>query len=142
MSKRTIFLTFIFFSLVSAILYSCQTSGSVEQDMYYTNGRDLYIKSCQNCHGAKGEGLAALAPPLTDTVYLKAKRHELVCIIKNGLAGTITVNGKVYEGKMPNFPEIADIDLAQIAVYITNSWGNKQGMYTTSQVALDLKNCK
>jgi mono/diheme cytochrome c family protein len=142
MNKRTVLLTLIFFSLVGAILYSCQASGSIEQDMYYTNGRDLYIKSCQNCHGAHGEGFAALAPPLTDTVYLKAKKQDLVCIIKNGMSGTISINGKAYEGKMPDFQEIADIDLAQIVVYITNSWGNNQGMYTTAQVALDLKNCK
>jgi mono/diheme cytochrome c family protein len=142
MSNRRLVLSFLLLTSIATIIYSCQGSGNMQQDMYYTNGRDLYIKKCQNCHGANGEGLAALAPPLTDSVYLKANRSKLVCIIRKGLVGHVLVNGKDYEGKMPDFPEIADIDLAQLIVYITNTWGNNQGMYTTTQVASDLKNCK
>ena len=50
------------------MFYSCQTAETVQQDAYYVNGRDLYIKHCQNCHGGKGEGLGALTPPLTDSI--------------------------------------------------------------------------
>ncbi len=109
--------------------------------MYYANGRDLYITHCQNCHGKNGEGLGELAPPLTDTVYLKDNKDKLACFIKNGLEGPITVGGKVYDEKMPHEKNMADIDIAQLIVYITNSFGNKQGMYSTEQVAADLKNC-
>ena len=142
MTKRNAFLILIFFCLVGAILYSCQSAGKIEQDMYYTNGRDIYIKNCQNCHGENGEGLADLAPPLTDTIYLKAQRSNLVCFINKGMEGTLTINKKQYEGKMPSFPELADIDLAQLIVYVTNTFGNNQGMYKTSQVFEDRKNCK
>lgn len=125
-----------------SIIYGCQNAGQVKEDMYHVNGRDIYIKHCQNCHGAKGEGLGALAPALTDTVSLKQNKQKIACFIKNGIQDTMIIHGQKYEGTMPSFPELYDIDIAQVMVYITNSFGNNQGMYTTEQVINDLKNCK
>jgi mono/diheme cytochrome c family protein len=127
---------------LTCIIYSCQNAGKIKQDSYYGNGRDLYIKHCQNCHGANGEGLGTLAPPLTDTIFLKENKQKLACFIKNGIKEPIVVNGLKYEGKMPDFGTLADIDIAQLIVYTTNSFGNKQGMYTFEEVAAALKNCK
>jgi len=139
--RRTIAILFIV-STTLVLFFSCQTAEKIQQDTYYVNGRDLYIAHCQNCHGAKGEGLGALAPPLTDTVYMKTNKQNLVCLVKNGITNVpVMIHGKPYEGKMPAF-NMADIDLAQLIVYITNDFGNKQGMYTTEQVARDLKACK
>jgi len=138
--RRTI-LIIIFSLTIGCILYSCQSAGEIELTSYITNGKDLYRTHCQNCHGENGEGLGALAPPLTDTIFLKQQKSDLACIIKNGANKTIVINGKTYDGKMPSF-NMADIDLAQVIVYVTNSFGNKQGMYTYEQVALDLKACK
>ena len=132
----------IFMITLAAIVYSCQSAQQLEQDRYYVNGRDLYLAHCQNCHGAKGEGLGELAPPLTDTIFLKNNKKQLAGYIKHGLEGPITVGGKVYNEKMPAEDDMADIDIAQLIVYITNTFGNKQGMYTTDQVAADLKNYK
>ena len=109
--------------------------------MYYTNGRDLYISYCQNCHGAKGEGLAKLAPPLTDTLFLKQNKKKLACWIKNGVSEPMVVAGVKYEAKMPDH-NFANIDIAQIIVYVTNTFGNKQGNYTQNEVAADLSDCK
>lgn len=138
--RKLVLIIFISSALLT-MFYSCQTADRIQQDAYYVNGRDLYIKHCQNCHGAKGEGLGALTPPLTDSIYMKANKQQLACFIKKGLTTPVTVNGKVYEGKMPAF-NFADIDVAQLIVYITNDFGNKQGMYTNDNVAADLKNCK
>lgn len=113
----------------------------MQQDMYYTNGRDLYISYCQNCHGAKGEGLAKLAPPLTDTVFLKQNKKKLACWIKNGVSEPMVVAGIKYEAKMPDH-NFANIDIAQIIVYVTNTFGNNQGNYTQNEVAADLSNCR
>jgi len=136
----------LIFSLICGLFVlmvaSCQSANQLEQDMYYTNGRDIYIKHCQNCHGAKGEGLAALTPAITDTVFLKNNKHQLACYIKNGLKGEIQVHGKTYNDIMPDNNTMADIDIAQLIVFITNAHGNKQGMYTPAQVAADLAACK
>ena len=138
---RKFILLSLFTLTLSGIFYSCQTADQIQQDAYYVNGRDLYISHCQNCHGAKGEGLGALTPPLTDSVFMKANKQQLACIIRNGISAPVTVHGKVYEGKMPDF-NMANIDIAQVIVYITNGFGYKQGMYTSEQVEQDLKNCK
>jgi mono/diheme cytochrome c family protein len=106
---------------------------------YYANGRRLYAQHCQNCHAADGKGLGQLIPPLTDTILLKKNRHQLACLIKNGLSGKIIVNGKEYSSEMPANPALAPIDLAQLVTYITNSFGNKQGPYTVDQVQEDCK---
>lgn len=139
--RKLLITTSVLFTLI-LMMYSCQNADQVKQDIYYTNGRDYYIKYCQNCHGAKGEGLGALAPPLTDSVYLKENRQKIACYIKNGMSEEITIHGQKYHGKMPDFQTLAAIDIAQIVVYVTNSFGNKQGMYTVEQATDDLRNCK
>ena len=139
---RRLLIGSILFMTLTSIIYACQDAGKIKQDVYYVNGRDLYIKHCQNCHGIKGEGLGTLAPPLSDTVFLTTNKARLACFIKNGIKDTIVVNGQQYDGTMPAFPELYDIDIAQLLVYIGNSFGNKQGMYTPEQVSGDLKDCK
>ena len=130
-----------FFILLSSMIYSCQSAQEIEYAKYMSNGKDIYVARCQNCHGEKGEGLGELAPPLTDTVFLKANKADIACIIKNGSQKEMIINGKKYDGKMPGF-NLAAIDIAQVTVYITNSFGNKQGMYTYEQVSRDLNSCQ
>lgn len=131
-------LTFLTFS---GMFYSCQTAESIQQDAYFSNGRDLYIQHCQNCHGTKGEGLGGLTPALTDSVFMKKNKQRLACFIKNGVSEKLTIHGKVYEGQMAGF-NLATIDITQLIVYITNAFGHQQGMYSTDQVSTDLSNCK
>lgn len=139
---RRSLIAIIFLITLSCIIYSCQNAGQLQQDIYYVNGRDLYIRHCQNCHGTNGEGLALLAPPLTDTASLRANKSKIACFIKNGISDTtMVIAGKKYDGKMPDF-NLANIDIAQLVVYITNTFGNKQGTYSPDQVAKDLNNCR
>lgn len=138
---RKIILFAVFSISICGIVYSCQNAAEMEQAKYTTGGKDLYIKYCQNCHNANGEGLGELYPALTDSTFLKDNKSKLACIIKNGSNQPMLINGKTYEGKMPAFQKIENIDIAKIIVYITNSFGNKQGMYTYEQVAKDLENC-
>lgn len=139
---RKIVLILLFSITISCIIYSCQNASEIEFTAYLNNGKDIYKVSCQNCHGEKGEGLGLLAPPLTDTVFLKENKSKLACFIKNGTKIPMVIHGKKYEDKMPAFEQMADIDIAQVMVYITNSFGNKQGMYSYAQVASDLERCK
>ena len=139
---RNRIVSIVFLGIIFTMLYSCQSESEIEMTSYMTNGKTLYLTYCANCHGNGGEGFAALYPPLTDTILLKKRKQELACFIKNGLEGPIMVNGKNYDGKMKAFPKLADIDIAQLLVYITNSFGNKQGMYTYQQVNQDLLQCR
>src|SRR3569832_2019915 len=85
-----------------AVLFiaACQSDENLEFKRYYSSGALVYQQHCQNCHGTNGEGLSALIPPLSDSIYLRKNRAALPCYIKNGLKGQITINGKTFEDAM------------------------------------------
>lgn len=125
----------------TSIIQSCQNERSINFKRYYVNGKGIYEKNCQNCHGSDGKGLGTLYPPLTDSTYLKLNKNSLACIIRNGQTGTVKINNISYEGIMPGNETLADIDIAQVVVYITNSFGNKQGFYDSEIAKKDLEKC-
>lgn len=138
---RKIIVYSLFFGAIAIAINACQSASEIEMAKYMSNGKDIYQARCQNCHGENGEGLGELAPPLTDTIFLKSNKQKLACYIKNGVNEPMQIHGKTYQEKMPAFKDLHDIDIAQVTVYITNSFGNRQGMYTYEQVANDLKSC-
>jgi len=127
--------------LLLVLIVSCQSDESIEFKRYYSAGSLVYQNHCQNCHGAKGEGLSALIPPLTDTIYIKDNLKSLACNIKYGLKGKIVVAGRSFEGAMPAANDLTPIEIAQAITYISNSFGNKQGTITADQVNDDLSKC-
>jgi mono/diheme cytochrome c family protein len=126
----------------TSMIQSCQNETSINFKRYYVNGKGIYEKNCQNCHGSDGKGLGTLYPPLTDSTYLKLNRNKLACIIRNGQTGTVKINNIPYVGIMPGNETLADIDIAQVIVYISNSFGNKQGFYDSDIAKKDLEKCK
>lgn len=127
--------------LLIVIGASCQSDDQIEFKRYYSGGNLVYLQHCQNCHGDKGQGLSALIPPLTDSIYLKNNRSKLACFIKNGLKGKITVAGRSFDDQMQP-DDIAPLEIAKVLTYVTNSFGNKMGTVTLQQVQSDLKNCQ
>src|ERR1700753_1317891 len=117
----------IFLTVIILFIISCQSEENIEFKRYYSSGALVYQTHCQNCHGANGEGLSALIPPLTDSSFLKSKKAELACAVKLGLEGQITVKGKEFNDKMPA-NDLTPIEIAQVLTYVTNSFGNKQGI--------------
>lgn len=141
MRNKFIFFCFaVFAAMVSA--QSCQSEQQLNYARYYTVGKALYEQHCQNCHAADGSGLEELIPPLTDTAYLKSNKKDLACIIRYGLEGEIIVNGIKYDKPMPAEGHLAPIEIAQIITYITNSFGNSQGLYDVNDAERDLKECR
>ena len=127
--------------VIFAMIYSCQSDSSIEFDRYFSSGRLVYQNHCQNCHSAKGEGLAALIPALSDSIFLRSNRKNLVCIVNNGTKDKLTVAGKAFENQMPA-AGLTPIEVAQVLTYITNSFGNKQGIYPVDDVNTQLTNCR
>lgn len=124
------------------VVQACSNEQALNYQRYFVNGKGLYEKNCQNCHGSKGEGLGKLYPPLTDTISLTKNKAMLACIIKNGISAKKSDKVNAFTSEMPGNSALADIDIAQIIVYVTNSYGNNQGYYDQAQVGVDLKNCK
>lgn len=123
--------------LVVMAIISCQDEKSIDYRRMYTEGGQVYQNHCQNCHGSKGEGLAALIPPLTDTLILKS----LPCAVKSGVQGKIKVSGKQFDGNMPS-SGLTPIQIAQVTIYVSNSFGNKNGFEKEDEVEKILNDCK
>jgi mono/diheme cytochrome c family protein len=124
------------------LIASCKNEEELALGRYYANGRILYQNHCENCHNKDGKGLGLLIPPLTDTLFLKQNKKYLGCYIRYGLAKQITVNDTIYNENMPADDHLSDMEIAQIIVYLTNSFGNNQGNYNVREANADLKNCK
>jgi mono/diheme cytochrome c family protein len=140
---RKVFIAFCFALIILGILFTaCVNEQTVKYTRYFTDGAQLYKTHCQNCHSANGEGLAQLIPPLTDTLFLRKNRAQLACIITYGLANSIKINQQTYNFKMPANPNLAPIDLAKLITYLTNSFGNQQGIYDVTEVENHLQKCR
>ena len=126
--------------IIMLSVISCQ-SGQIEFERYYTAGSLTYQTHCQNCHGAKGEGLNGLIPPLTDLVFLKTNKNLLACAIKYGFDKKISISGRPFQEKMPP-NDLAPIEIANVLTYVTNSFGNKMGTINEQQVQGDIAQCK
>ncbi len=127
--------------LFLSVFFSCQSESEIEYKRYYSIGKSVYQNQCQNCHAENGEGLGGLIPSLQKADYLSKNKSKLACMVQNGLQGLIVVNGKFYNGKMPAQTQLAPIEIAEVITYITNSFGNNQGVYGLEKVSLDLENC-
>ena len=141
MRKHIVWTLFITVSTL-ALISSCSEE-EIKYQRYYSDGLALYKDHCQSCHMADGTGLRGVIPPLTDTTFLQKNRDKLPCIVNYGLSDSIVVNGEIYETEMPAESHLAAIDIAKILTYVTNTFGNQQGIYDVSEVQESLnKNCK
>lgn len=131
-------------ALVSMLyfLFSCNTDLSVETMQYATNGQKIYVKHCQNCHGANGEGLGKLYPPLTDAQFLNENRNKLACIVKNGMSGEIKVNNTLYNQQMPGVPELSAVDIAYVLTYVTTYFGDSKTHFKKEEIEDFLRKCE
>ncbi len=93
-------------------------------------GRTQYLNLCANCHGTQGKGMQRFAPPLRQSEWVLGEDYKLALILLNGMEGPVAVNGRTYDipdilPSMPSFSTLQNPDLAAIATYIRNSWGNQ-----------------
>lgn len=106
----------------------------------FNQGKALYSKEgfCITCHQADGKGLPGSGfPPLSGTEWVTGSEDRLIKIILKGLMGPIVVEGKNYEGMVPMTPfegMLNDQELAAVATYIRNSFGNKASVISPEKV--------
>lgn len=111
-------------------------------EQYMIQGQQLYTTHCSNCHQEDGSGLGRLIPPLAQSDYLLSNRDRTLCIIKHGLEEKIIVNGEDYQQAMPGNPSLSDIEIAQIATFIYNSWGHELGYMAVKDISSTLDTCQ
>ncbi|WP_229206696.1 c-type cytochrome [Dyadobacter crusticola] len=120
---------------------SCKNEEELKTEQYFVEGMQLYTTHCSNCHQNTGEGLSNLYPPIKGSDLLKDKAF-VSCVIRNGMEGTILVNGKEFNRPMPGNPKLTDIEIAEIVTFVSVKWG-KDSVYTPiTFVEQALANCK
>lgn len=107
---------------------------SQKELQYYTNGRQLYTKYCQNCHMEEGEGLGRLIPPLAKSDYLISDLGRAAQIIKYGQKGPIVVNGIAFNQPMPANPKMTNSEIQMILAFVTNAWGNQSDILSIEEI--------
>jgi len=77
-------------------------------------GAKVYAANCQACHQANGQGVKGAFPALDGSAVVMNKEQQI----------GILLNGK---GAMPPWKALSDVELAAVATYVKNSWGNSAG---------------
>lgn len=101
----------------------------------------MYLTHCSNCHQKSGEGLGLLYPPINHSDYMENNLEEVICLIKNGKSGELIVNGKSYNQPMPGIVSLTDLEIAEVATYIYNSWDHNEGIIDLRFVTNTLAEC-
>jgi len=130
---------FAFFGLE---VIACQSQSEIKFAQYYVQGQELYVTHCSNCHQKNGKGLGLLYPPLSTSDYMEANFKDVICLMKNGKEGELMVNGKSFNQPMPGVPSLTELEIAEIATYIYNSWDHKRGLVEIKEVSEALASCK
>ena len=89
-----------------------------------------------------GSGLEGLYPPLANADYIKDDPLKMVCIIRNGMEGEISVNGRTYNQAMEAIPQLSEFEIANIINYINQAWGNDLGFVKLGDVRSQLETCE
>ena len=135
MTKPAIFLLFV------TTMLACKSASELKSEQYFVEGYQLYTTNCANCHQADGKGMSNLYPPPANTPILSDKA-AIACIIKNGMKGTILVNGKEFNRPMPANPKLTEIEIAEIVSYVGMKFG-KDSLYMPIEVVQQaLANCE
>jgi cytochrome c oxidase subunit 2 len=77
-------------------------------------GEKVYAANCQACHQANGKGVQGAFPALDGSKIVADKPAQIA----------ILLNGK---GAMPAWKTLSDVELAAVATYTKNAWGNASG---------------
>jgi mono/diheme cytochrome c family protein len=97
-------------------------------------GAAIYARLCIACHEADGSGAPRIYPPLPGNANLQAADpSSTLRIILDG-AETMTTPRAPNSGSMPAYArQLSDQQIADVANYVRNSWGNAAPLVTPAQ---------
>lgn len=98
--------------------YVRSMSGLAADSVRIQRGKEVFGEACAACHGADGKGVVALAPNLTDKIWLFGSSEE-------SIIGTIT-NG--VSNRMPGFGEfLGNAKVHLLTAYVYGLGGGETG---------------
>jgi mono/diheme cytochrome c family protein len=108
---------------------------SVREAVGMRRGGALYEQHCAQCHGADGKGKGRDWPPLAGNIGVTAPYpgNVIHMVLQGGFAPATPGNPRPH-GMPPFGQTLSDDDVAAVATYVRNSWGNAAGGATSLQV--------
>ena len=101
---------------------------------FYEAGKHTFALYCASCHQANGKGVDDSFPPLAGNANLK-DLGLVVKTVRTGKTGHVVIEGKSFNSAMPPIGAgFTPKQVAEVATYIRNSWGNSFGGVTVEQV--------
>lgn len=98
-------------------------------------GPKVYTNRCLPCHGATGQGLAGLYPPLANAPLLQGEPDTAIRVLLHGLQGPLEFNGQQFNSPMPSWSSLHDAEISAVLTFARSRWGNTAGPVTMEQVA-------
>jgi len=86
-------------------------------------GKELYTTICTTCHQPDGRGMEGAFPPLAQSDFLENDVNAAIRVLLEGRQGPIAVNGRNYDGAMPDF-SLSNEDIAAVLSFVRENFGN------------------
>ncbi|HEY5338380.1 MAG TPA: c-type cytochrome [Rhizomicrobium sp.] len=97
-------------------------------------GRDVFVANCSACHSEPGAGTPREYPDLAgDTLIVGRDSQTVLRILLQGAQSAQTPNAPTTYS-MPGFAALRNQDIADVATYIRNAWGNRAGSVSAKDV--------
>jgi mono/diheme cytochrome c family protein len=99
------------------------------------SGEAIYLDQCSACHKSNGEGVPQMFPALAGGgVSVQDDPTSIIHVILGG-ARTVPTDAKPTPSSMPAYSwKLNDAEIAAVASYVRNSWGNAAPVVLPSQV--------
>lgn len=98
-------------------------------------GEEIYNSYCAACHQRDGKGAPPRYPPLSETEWVTGDKSQLISVILNGLEGSIEVKGETYDSAMPQHDFLSNEEVAKVATYVRQNFGNNASPVTEEEVS-------
>ncbi|MBL8645520.1 MAG: cytochrome c [Rhodospirillaceae bacterium] len=115
--------------------YSAASTEALRKRDLSAVGAKEFLQKCEACHVDDGKGQAQFLPPLAGNPALLDKDpSSAINVVLNG-SMRLVVDGMPDGYRMPPFRALMnDQEVANVATYIRNSWGNAAPLVTAKEV--------
>jgi mono/diheme cytochrome c family protein len=98
-------------------------------------GRNIFSDSCSGCHQANGEGVERMFPPLAHNANVQSIDPTTVIRVIIEGAQTVPTNARPTPFAMAPYNwKLSDEQIAAVATFVRNAWGNAAPAVTTDAV--------
>ena len=110
-------------------------SASKPDDKIMAAGKAIYADSCSACHQDDGKGVPSMFPPLEHDANVQQRDPSTVIRVILEGARTVATDKRPTPFAMPAFDwKLKDDQVAAIASYVRNAWGNSAPVVSASDV--------